>query len=189
MENDLFGGIKMKRKSTDRTYLKRVIDRDFISINVDDYDFKGYITLFKMNKVTQDCIIKYGKKNICVINNGYKMMQYVPLNENYTLTAFFDKNNRLVQWYFDITYRNGMDDDGIPFYDDLYLDIVILPPLDIYLLDEDELDEARDTKEINEEQYNLAYDVTNRLMNDISNDRILLFKRYETDLKHLLELI
>jgi uncharacterized protein len=179
----------MKRKSTDRTYLKRVIDRDFISINVDDYDFKGYITLFKMNKVTQDCIIKYGKKNICVINNGYKMMQYVPLNENYTLTAFFDKNNRLVQWYFDITYRNGMDDDGIPFYDDLYLDIVILPPLDIYLLDEDELDEARDTKEINEEQYNLAYDVTNRLMNDISNDRILLFKRYETDLKHLLELI
>lgn len=42
-------GIKMKRKSTDRTYLKRVIDRDFISICVDDCDFKGYITLFKMN--------------------------------------------------------------------------------------------------------------------------------------------
>lgn len=179
----------MKRKSTDRTYLKRVIDRDFISINVDDYDFKGYITLFKMNNVTQDCIIKYGKKNICVINNGYKMMQYVPLNENYTLTAFCDENNRLVQWYFDITYRNGIGDDGIPFYDDLYLDIVILPPLDIYLLDEDELDEARDAKEINEEQYNLAYNVANRLMNDISNDRILLFKRYETDLKHLLDLV
>ncbi len=179
----------MKRKSTDRTYLKRVIDRDFISINVDDYDFKGYITLFKMNKVTQDCIIKYGNKNICVINNGYKMMQYVPLNENYTLTAFCDENNRLVQWYFDITYRNGIDDDGIPFYDDLYLDIVILPPLDIYLLDEDELDEARDTKEINEGQYNLSYNVANRLMNDISNDRILLFKRYETDLKHLLDLV
>lgn len=65
----------MKRKSTDRTYLKKVIDRDFIYINVDDYDFKGYITLFKVNKVTQDCIIKYRKKNICVINNGYKMMQ------------------------------------------------------------------------------------------------------------------
>lgn len=179
----------MKRKSTDRTYLKRVIDRDFISISVDDYDFKGYITLFKMNKVTQDCIIKYGEKNICVIDNGYKMMQYVPLNENYTLTAFCDENNKLVQWYFDITYRNGIGDDGIPFYDDLYLDIVILPPLDIYLLDEDELDEARDTKEINEEQYNLAYNVANKLMNDISNDRILIFKRYETDLKHLLELV
>ncbi len=57
------------------------------------------------------------------------------------------------------------------------------------MLDEDELDEARDTKEINEGQYNLAYNVANRLMNDISNDRILLFKRYETDLKHLLDLV
>jgi Uncharacterized conserved protein len=179
----------MKRKSTDRTYLKRVIDRDFISICVDDYDFKGCITLFKMNKVTQDCIINYGEKNICVIDNGYKMMQYVPLNENYTLTAFCDKNNKLVQWYFDITYRNGIGDDGIPFYDDLYLDIVILPPSDIHLLDKDELDEARDTKEINDEQYNLACNVANRLMNDISNNRIRLFKRYETDLNHLLELV
>lgn len=179
----------MKRKSTDRTYLKRVIDRDFISISVDDYDFKGYITLFKMNKVTKNCIIKYGEKNICVIDNDYKMLQYVPLNDNYTLTAFLDGNNKLVQWYFDITYRNGIDNDGIPFYDDLYLDIVILPPSDIHLLDKDELDEARDTKEINEEQYNLACNVANKLINDISNDKIPLFYRYETDLKHLLELV
>lgn len=178
----------MKRKSTDRTYLKRVIDRDFISICVNDYDFKGYITLFKVNKVTQDCIIKYGNKNICVIDNGYKMIQYLPSNENYTLTAFCDKNNKLIQWYFDITYKNGIGDDGIPFYDDLYLDIVILPPSDIYLLDKDELDEARYRKKISVEQYNLACNVANKLMNDISNDRILLFKRYETDLNHLLEL-
>lgn len=64
-----------------------------------------------------------------------------------------------------------------------------MPPSDIYLLDKDELDEARDKKEINTDQYNLACNVAGRLMDDISNDRILLFKRYETDIKHLLELV
>jgi predicted RNA-binding protein associated with RNAse of E/G family len=72
---------------------------------------------------------------------------------------------------------------------DLNLDIVILPPSDIHLLDKHELDGAIDTKVINEEQHNLACNAINRLMEDISNDIILLFKRYENKLKYLLKLI
>lgn len=179
----------MKRKSTDRIYLQRIVDRDFISLSVNDDSFKGYISLFKINKVTSPCVIKYDEKNICVIDNGHRLLQYVPLTENYTLTAFCDKNNKLIQWYFDITYRNGIDDEGIPYYDDLYLDIIILPHLQVKLVDKDELDEALEKKVISEEQYNLACNVADRLMNDILNSKITLMERYETDLKNMLELI
>lgn len=179
----------MKRKSTDRIYLKRVIDRNFISSSVNDDSFKGYISLFKINKVTDSCVIKYEERNVCVINNGYSLLQYVPLDENYTLTAFCDENNNLIQWYFDITYRNGIGDDGIPYYDDLYLDIIILPPFEVHLVDKDELDDALNKKIISNEQYNLACSVADKLMNDILNNRILLMERYETDLKNMLDLI
>jgi len=179
----------LKRKSTDRTYLKRVIDRNFISLSVSDDSFRGYITLFKINKVTDSCIIKYEERDVCVINNGYSLLQYVPLDENYALTVFFDENNKLIQWYFDITYINGIGDDGIPYYDDLYLDVIILPPFAMHLVDEDELDEALSKNVISKEQYNLACNVADRLMDDILNNRILLMERYETDLTNMLELI
>jgi len=179
----------MKRKSTDRTYLKRVVDRDFVSLTVNEDNFNGYITLFRMNKVTDSCVIQYKERNVCVINNGYSLLQYVPLDENYTLTAFFDENNKLIQWYFDITYKNGMGDDGIPYYDDLYLDIVILSPSEVFLLDQDELDEALDQEVISKEQYDLACNTSDKLMKDILNNRIILMERYENDLENMIKLI
>ena len=65
----------------------------------------------------------------------------------------------------------------------------LLPPLDIHLLDKDELDEALDEKEISKEQYDLAISVADRLKDDILSDRVLIIKRYKTDLKHMLELV
>lgn len=179
----------MIRKSVDRIYLKSVIDREFIYLKVNDNSFDGYISLFKINKVTDSWVINYGKKDICVINNGYKLLQYVPLGENYTLTVFCDEENKIIQWYFDITYGNGIDDDGIPYYDDLYLDIVIFPPFEVHLVDKDELEEAVDKKKISNEQYNLACQVADRLMNDILSNRMKLMNRYEIDLMNMLELL
>jgi predicted RNA-binding protein associated with RNAse of E/G family len=145
--------------------------------------------MIKINKVTDSCIIKYEEREVCVIDNNYSLLQYVPFGENYVLTIFFDDKNNIIQWYFDITYRNGIDDDGIPYYDDLYLDIIILPPFKVYLVDKDELDEALNKKIINNKKYSLACSVADRLMDDIINNRILFMERYETDLKNMLELI
>lgn len=181
--------MKIKRKSVDRTYLKRVVDREFVYLGVNDDNFSGYISLFKINQSTSSCIIKYNEKNVCVIDTGYSLLQYIPLGENYTATAFFDENNRIIQWYFDITYKNGIGEDGIPYYDDLFLDVVILPPLEIHLLDKDELDEALHNKEISEEQYKLACNVADKLMKDISTNKITFMKRHETDLQHMISLI
>lgn len=175
----------MKRKYTDRTYLKRVVERRFKSSFIDDGEFRGYLSLFKINKLTHACDIGYRDKKVCVLDNGYTLLQYVPLNENYTLTVFINENNEIIQWYFDISYENGLGSNGIPYYDDLYLDIVVLSSLEVYLLDEDELEEALQNSLITREQYNLAYEVANDLLIKIEDKNMPLMYRWERDLDYM----
>ena len=80
----------------------------------------------------------------------------------------FNNNKEIVQWYFDITKQHGVDNRGIPFFDDLYLDVIVLPSSEILLLDEDELKEALDKKEIIKDDYELAYREARILMYGIA---------------------
>ena len=50
----------------------------------------------------------------------------------------------------------GTDEDVIPYFDDLYLDLVVYPNGTIIEDDMDELEEALLIKDISEEQYDLA---------------------------------
>lgn len=59
--------------------------------------------------------------------------------------------------------EQGMDVDGIPYFDDLYLDLVVYPDGTIKVDDMDELEEALLMKDITQEQYNLAISTSNRL--------------------------
>ena len=80
----------------------------------------------------------------------------------------FNNNKEIVQWYFDITKQHGVDNRGIPFFDDLYLDVIVLPSSEILLLDEDELKEALDKKEIIKDEYDLAYREAKMLMEGVA---------------------
>ena len=73
-----------------------------------------------------------------------------------------DKDN-IVEWYFDIARELG-NEDGIPYEDDLYLDVVIVPDGRIHLLDEDELEDAYNKKEVNKKDYDMAYKTANMIM-------------------------
>ena len=71
----------------------------------------------------------------------------------------FDLGGELVQWYIDISYQNGLSDEHIPWMDDLYLDIVVLPNGE----DADELEDALLNGSIDRSLYNLARQETARL--------------------------
>ena len=59
----------------------------------------------------------------------------------------------------------------IQYEDDLYLDVVVNPEGEIILLDEDELKEALDRLEISKEDYNMAYNEDNMLMNKLKGNK------------------
>lgn len=85
------------------------------------------------------------------------------------MRIFFNQDKERLLYYFDITLENGIDkDSNIPFYDDLYLDIVLKND-NIEILDEDELLDALNNKLITKEQFDLAYRTMNSLIDSIKS--------------------
>ena len=82
----------------------------------------------------------------------------------------YNEKRECVQYYIDITEKNVIDDYENSYFYDIFLDIVLLPSGEIFLLDEDELKEALDNKIITKAQYDNAYSEANRIMKVISKD-------------------
>ena len=81
----------------------------------------------------------------------------------------YDDKNNLIEWYFDIAKELGIK-NGIPYEDDLYLDLVIKPDGTYEVLDENELKDALDKDLITKDDYDKAFLTVNKLINMYQND-------------------
>ena len=163
----------LKRRYGDRSEWKRLLDKEYTQALIDTEGFKGYVTLIKVNKVTEPLYVKYKDQKICIVNDGYIWLQHFPTNEQHSLTTMFDSNGEVVQWYIDICERNGVE-NKIPWVDDLFIDIVVLPDGEIIRLDEDELEEALLNGTISNELHEIACTETKRLQELIENGKFTL---------------
>jgi predicted RNA-binding protein associated with RNAse of E/G family len=145
----------LERKYGDRSNWKRVIKREYTQSFLDTEEFKGYITLLKVHRVSEPLFVQYGEKRVCIVDDGYIWLQHFPSEKRYSLTTMFDSNGEIVQWYIVICLRNGFE-NNIPWLDDLFLDIVVLPTGEVIQLDGDELEEALKTGIINKTLYKTA---------------------------------
>ncbi|MGM9986428.1 MAG: DUF402 domain-containing protein [Bacillaceae bacterium] len=152
----------MKRKYGNRSDWKRVIKREYAQACLDTNEFKGYVTLIHIIEVTEALSVCYGKRKVCIVDDGYMWLQHFPLEKNYSVTTMFDANGEIVQWYIDICSKNGVE-NNIPWMDDLFLDIVVLATGEVIQKDADELEEALLTGRIDDSLYNLAKDEANNL--------------------------
>jgi uncharacterized protein len=170
----------LKRKYGDRHDWQRIIKRRYAQSYVDTEDFSGHITLIDMIKVREPLMISYGEKELCLVDDGYRWLQQFPFGKNHMVTTTFDHKGNIVQWYIDICREYEMD-NGIPIIDDLFLDIVVLPTGEVFLLDKDELEEAFAVGLINQALYNLAWDEAKRLLKLIEKNE---FKPLELSVSH-----
>ena len=77
--------------------------------------------------------------------------------------------NNVKEWYFDVSKYIGIE-DGVPYEDDLYLDVVIIPDGRIHVLDEDEIQLAFKNGKITKEEYDLAYEVKDYILEEYGNN-------------------
>ncbi|UQZ76999.1 hypothetical protein C2I17_21980 [Niallia circulans] len=82
----------------------------------------------------------------------------------------FNAEGDIVQWYIDICLEIGIE-KNVPWMDDLFLDIVMLPSNEIYLLDKDELENAYKENSITKHQYNLAWKEANGIIEQLKRDQ------------------
>ena len=147
----------------------------FIKQINEDY-FKGYICLVKIKNVKHPWIINDEDYSGCILDENYEWLEIYPDNEKYAITVMYDDKKNLIEWYFDMVKLNGVE-NGIPYIDDLYLDLVIRRNGNQIILDEDELEEALNEKDITKDDFDMEY----RTMREIQD-------KYGDNLDDLIEL-
>jgi len=126
---------------------------------VDEQDVKGYVALLRIGEVNRPLIVG----ETCLYNNGYSELNFLPDDEHWQLSALYDDSGNIIEWYFDVTRKNAVDDEGNPYCDDLYLDAALMPDGKILIFDEDEIKNALDNGTITRHEFDMAYDVLNAL--------------------------
>jgi len=154
----------MKRKYITKTYL-RDVSKHQIKLYLDEDDC--YISVKKLIKVDEKFIIY---DDVCVMDDNYYVLEVIPKSENYAMRLFLDNNKKPLEYYFDICKNNGLDNGTlVPFYDDLYLDITFFNG-EIHILDEDEFENALIEKDITDDDYQLAINIKEKLLDEIKNN-------------------
>ncbi|MGD6831103.1 DUF402 domain-containing protein [Sutcliffiella halmapala] len=165
----------LKRKFGNRSDWKRILERRYAQKYLESGDFTGNVTLLHTLKVTEPLFVSYGEKKLCIVDDGYMWLQQFPLKEKHSVTTMYDKCGNVLQWYIDICLENGME-NGIPYMDDLYLDIVVLPSGEVIEKDADELEQAFFTGVIDKTLYDMAWDEAERLSSQLNDKGIGLMK-------------
>ena len=166
-------GNLLERKYGDRSDWKRIIKREYTQTYLDSTEFKGYVTLLKIHHVSNPLVVQYDQNRICIVNNGYSWLQHFPIEKRHSVTTMFNSNGEIVQWYIDICHSIGISND-VPWLDDLFLDIVVLPSGEIIRLDDEELENALATGIIDHTLYKSACDEADQITRLIKSNEFKL---------------
>ncbi len=159
--------ISLKKRYADRFLKDENCDKIYKIKTIKEEDFTGDICYYEFKDVINKITIPNGK---CILDNGYEWLEFYDYNSKIKLTAVYDNNKKIIEWYFDIARRIGKE-NNVPYEDDLYLDVVVTPTGELILLDEDELKAAYDRLEVNKKDYDMAYNEANQLMKKLENNK------------------
>lgn len=163
----------MKRKyfdGRDWTFMAS-LNSDIRRVRGDD---NGWVAVVTETKVAYPLNVNHGEDPKTVFDDDFICISYMPDGEHWCISAVYDNFGRIVEWYVDILWCQGLTEEGVPYYDDLYLDVIVRPSYKCLLIDQEELQEALDDQVITQEQYDFAYAVAEKVMTEVVTDRSLL---------------
>lgn len=160
----------MKRSRLSYDEWKCIVAKNLKGKQVDTDFFNGYIGLLEIEKVTERQVWRFNGEDIVVCDDGLKWLSILPRDDFYCITAMMNANDDILVWYIDLIADQGIDADGIPYFDDLYLDLVVYPDGTIKVDDMDELEDALSQKDITKEQFELAIGTSSKLKNELLRD-------------------
>ena len=157
------------------------VEGEYFQDRVETEYFNGYVCYIKLKNIEKPLIVNNGVDTICIKDNNYEWYELYPDDGKYALTIMFDDNENLIEWYFDVSKNIGLE-NGIPFEDDLYLDMIITPDGKEIVIDEDELLNAEKDGNITHEDVDCAYKTLKYLKEKYVNDFEKL-KKFTDELK------
>ncbi len=160
----------MKRKFLTNTYL-RGVDK-YMLTQFEDESLDCFCVIKKINSIDKPYFATHTGKDVCILDEGYYILEYLPKNEHYGVRAFLDREKNVLLYYIDVIDSIGIDYEKGLYYDDLFLDITIDKVADdvVRVWDEDELQKALDEEDISKSQFDMAYDTLKELLDEIANN-------------------
>ncbi|MGE6556700.1 DUF402 domain-containing protein [Exiguobacterium artemiae] len=162
----------IERKYAARSSWKRIVKRHYRERYLETTSFTGYVTRLDLIEVTHPLLVRYSEQEIEIVGDGYSWLQQFPAGQKHVVTTMFNAHGQVIQSYIDICLRHGRDTTGI-FWDDLFLDLALLPSGECLILDADELETARETGLVNQDQYAAAWMEVEMLQHQIRTKELL----------------
>lgn len=156
----------MLRKYGDRAGWARIAASVYTVARVDLPAFSGVASLYTMLRVRERLYKPVAGEMTLIADDGFRWLQLYsarPESQTYTLTAAFTSENFVAQWYIDVCAGHGVDHTGIPWHDDLYLDLVVSERGAIAIIDAVDLEAAIEVGAVETEAYHLAWREAHRL--------------------------
>ena len=154
----------MRKKLTTKTHTRDLIEFDVTMFDENDIDC--FVVVKKIKKTSKPFRISDGE---ILVDDGYMLIEITPKNSTFNVRVFFDKERNILQRYIDICKSTGFDSaENAPYYDDLFLDIIIGKTGDVRVLDEDELEEALACGVITKDEFDFAVNLKDELLDEIS---------------------
>lgn len=168
----------MKVKLLDMSDCKDITKYKFFCKNINEEDFCGRVCILKFEEVKKKWRVV---NNTSILDNGYIWLEFYPYNCNYCYTAMYNNENNIIECYIDITKKIKKENDK--YVEDLFIDLVLLPNGDFFILDEDELEEAYLKREIDELDYNTAIKTKNELVQSLKDINMRKFLNFTNKYK------
>ena len=139
-------------------------------MHMDNELFKGWVSL---NYLTdgETRYWEYEKSGkIPVSAKGMTWLTLIPDDRKRCIGAYIKPDRRVSVWYVDVIEETGMDEDGIVYYIDKYLDVILTPQGDVIVQDRDELDGAYESGELSDAQYEEALKEGELIIKELATD-------------------
>jgi len=147
----------MKRKRFGAYRWKSILSKRYKQAVVNDSVFQGIAGLLYIDETTDYTSWTINGEEVQVCQKGMKWLQMMPDGGNYVITAMISQDDKINLFYIDMIAGGGNDpEDGIAYFDDLYLDLIIHPNQLFYVDDRDELEIAYQCGAISKQQYETA---------------------------------
>ena len=153
----------MKRTRLSRELWTRITEKEVRLARADFPEFRGRVACLDICAVSKPSVWRHRGADVPVCAAGSRWVEMLPVDDFYCVTAMLAPDGRALVWYIDMIAGQGVDPDGMPWFDDLYLDVLVWPDGDVTVDDRDELDAALAGGEITAALHALALDTADRL--------------------------
>ena len=150
---------------------KCMLSKNRVGKKIETKDFTGYIGLLEIGEVSEPQVWKYREQPLTVCDNHYRWLTILPQEDFYCITVMMNEKEQIQVCYIDMIEEQGYDEDGVPWINDLYLDLVVYPDGVVVEDDRDELEAALAEGDISQEQYALAVDTCEKLKAGLLKDK------------------